>query len=115
MFDSIRKDPVFTEIRIQRLGAGSVFKLAAVGLACSLLPLSVFFGVLAAFGAQTITWNGQHLTGLSGLAMSPVVGLMLTGIGTLFLGSACAFGLWLYSLVRPMTILVKSAKAPDVV
>jgi hypothetical protein len=104
---------VFTEIRIQRLSAGTVFKLAAVGLGCSLLPVCIFFGVLAAFGAQTITWNGQHLTGLSGLAMSPVVGLMFTGVGTLLLGSACAFGLWLYSLVRPMSILVKSAEVTD--
>ena len=106
---------MFTEIKIQRLSAGTVYKLAAVGLACSLIPLCIFFGVLAAFGAQTITWNGQHLTGLSGLAMSPVVGLMITGIGTLFLGSACAIGLWLYSFVRPMSILVKGAKVPDAI
>lgn len=106
---------MFTEIKVQRLSAGTVFKLAAIGLACSFLPICVFFGVLAAFGAQTITWNGQHLTGLSGLAMSPVIGLMITGIGTLLLGSACAFGLWLYSLVRPMSILVKSAEVPDAI
>jgi hypothetical protein len=106
---------VFTEITIQRLSAGTVYKLAAIGLACSLLPLFTFFGVLAALGAQTITWNGQHLTGLSGLAMSPVLGLMMTGVGTLLMGSACAFGLWLYSFVRPMSILVKVAKAPDAI
>jgi len=106
---------MFTETRIQRLSAGTVFKLVAVGLACSLLPLCILFGVLAAFGAQTITWNGQHLTGVSGLAMSPVIGLMITGIGTVLLGSACAFGLWLYSLVRPISILAKSIKVTDAI
>ena len=54
---------MFTEIKIQRLSAGTVYKLTAIGLARSLLPLCIFFGVLAAFGAQTVTWNGQHLTG----------------------------------------------------
>lgn len=106
---------MFTLIRIQRLSAGTIFKLAAIGLGCSFIPLSVFFGVLAAFGAQTVTWNGQHLTGLSGLAMSPVIGLMVSGIGTVLLGSACAFGLWLYSFVRPMSILVKNVKAQDAI
>lgn len=106
---------MITEMTIQRLSAGTVFKLTAIGLACSLLPLCIFFGVLAAFGAPTITWNGQHLTGVSGLAMSPVVGLMMTCFGTLFLGSACSFGLWVYSLVRPMSILVKNVKVSDAI
>ncbi len=106
---------MFTELTIQRLSAGTVFKLAAIGMACTFLPLCVFFGVLAAFGAPTITWNGQHLTGVSGLAMSPVIGFMITSLGTLFLGSACAFGLWIYSLVRPVSILVKNIKGPNAI
>lgn len=106
---------MFTEMTIQRLSAGTVFKLAAIGLACTFLPLCIFFGVLASFGAPTITWNGQQLTGVSGLTMSPVIGLMITCFGTLFLGSACSFGLWIYSLVRPMSILVKNAKGPDAI
>ncbi|ARV19918.1 hypothetical protein AEP_02993 [Curvibacter sp. AEP1-3] len=106
---------MFTELTIQRLSAGTVFKLAAIGMACTFLPLCVFFGVLAAFGAPTITWNGQQLTGVSGLAMSPVIGLMITSLGTLFLGSACAFGLWIYSLVRPVSILVKNIKGPNAI
>lgn len=106
---------MFTEITIQRLSAGTIYKLAALGIACSVLPLCIFFGVLAAFGAQTIAWNGQHLTGFWGLAMSPVVGLMITGMGTLFVGSACAIGLWLYSFIRPMSIVVKAAKVRDAI
>jgi hypothetical protein len=70
------------------------------------VPLCVFFGVLAAFGAPTLTWNGQYMTGIRGLAMAPVVGLLITGMATLLLGSASAFGMWLYSFVRPMSILV---------
>lgn len=104
---------MFTMVRIKRLSAGSIFKLIAIGLACSLIPLSTIFGLLAAFGAQTVNWNGQPLTGLAGLAASPVIGLMLAGTGTVFLGSACALGLWLYSFVRPMRILVEDAQVGD--
>ncbi len=81
---------MFTIVRIRRLSAGSIFKLIAIGLGCSLIPLSFFFGLLAAFGAQTVTWNGQQMTGIAGLAASPVIGLMVAGIGTVFLGSGRA-------------------------
>lgn len=104
---SVRDSLVFTEMKITRLSAGTVYKLVAIGLACSLLPVCLLLGVLSVFGAQTITWNREHLTGLRGLAMSPVVALMLAGFGTLFLGSACALGLWLFSFIRPIRILVK--------
>ena len=106
---------MFTLIRIERLSVGSIFKLIAIGMGCSFVPLCVFFGILAAFGAQTVTWNGQHLTGVSGLLVSPLIGLMVSGIGAVLLGSACAFGLWVYSLVRPMSILVKEAAAHDAI
>jgi hypothetical protein len=86
----------------------------AIGLGCSMVPLFTILGVLAAFGAQTVNWNGQPLTGLSGLAASPLIGLRLAGIGTVFLGSACALGLWLYSFIRPMRILVEDVQVQDV-
>lgn len=98
---------MYRELSIQRLSAGTVFKLVAIGLGSCLLPLCLVFGAFAAFGAGTVAWNGRHLHGIGGLLASPLIGLMLTGIGTLVLGSACAAGLWLYSFARPIRILVK--------
>lgn len=98
---------MFKPIRVRRLSTGTIYKLVAVGLACSLVPLSILFGVAALFGANTVTWNGQHLTGVTGLIASPLIGLFTAAIATLLLGSACGLGLWLYSLVRPITIVVR--------
>jgi hypothetical protein len=98
---------MFREISVDRLSAGTVFKLVATGLACSVIPFSVLMGVLSLFGASTVTWNQQTVTGVYGLIASPFIGLVLVLVLTMFLGSCVAFGLWLFSKFRPTTLLIK--------
>lgn len=101
---------MFREITVQRLSAGTLFKLAAIGLATTIVPFSTLMGVAALFGASTVTWNQQAITGLAGLMASPFIGLFIVLVFTMFLGSSMAFGLWLFSKFKPMTLLVKEAK-----
>lgn len=104
---------MFKEITVKRIAAGTLFKLAGLGLALSLVPFSLLMGVLAMFGASTVHWNQQPLTGFSGLLASPFIGLFLAGFLTMVLGTSMALGLWLYSQFRPLTLLVKvSADRP---
>lgn len=98
---------MFEEIAVQRISAGTLFKLTVVGIGFSFIPFSVLMGVLALFGAATISVNHQPLTGLAGLLASPFVGLGLTVVFTLFVGTFMMLGLWLYSTIRPLTLLVK--------
>jgi hypothetical protein len=100
---------MYREITVNRLSAGTVFKLVATGLACTIIPFSVLMGFLSLFGASTVTWNQQTVTGVYGLIASPFIGLVVVLFLTMFLGSCTAFGLWLFSKVRPMTLLVKDA------
>ena len=95
---------MFETTTITRFSFGTVYKILAIASSFSLVPLSVLMGLFAFFGAETIVWNGQHLTGLMGLIASPFVGLILSLIFTGFLGTLFACGLWLHSKLRPLHI-----------
>ncbi len=88
---------MFESTTIRRFSFGTVYKILAIASCFSMVPLSIIMGLFAFFGAETIVWNGQHLTGLMGLIASPFVGLMLALIFTGFLGTLFACGLWFYS------------------
>jgi hypothetical protein len=98
---------MFKEIIVQRVSTGTLFKLAGLGLTLTLIPFSILMGCLALFGASTVTWNEQPLTGVAGLLASPFIGAFVTGVFTIFLGACMALGLWLYSSFRPLTLRVK--------
>lgn len=102
---------MFQEIVVQRLSAGSVFKLVAVGTSVTFISFSIIMGFFALFGANTITWNNENIHGITGLLASPFIGIFLSLIFTLLLGSSIAFGLWVFSKFRPITLLVKQNNA----
>lgn len=89
---------------VRQLSTGSVYKLIACGTVCSLVPLMTLMGLLSTFGWGSVKMNGHALTGLSGLVLSPLVGLMLAMVLTAIVGSLVALGLWLYSLLQPMQL-----------
>jgi hypothetical protein len=95
---------MFETTTIRRFSFGTVYKILAIASGFSMVPLSMIMGLFAFFGAETIVWNGQHLTGLMGLIASPFVGLMLALIFTGFLGTLFACGLWLYSKFSTLEI-----------
>lgn len=99
---------MFTRVTLDRLYVGSVYKILFVGLACSMLPLCLVFGVFAVFGFNTVTWNGQAVHGWSGLFLSPLIAAMVTGLFTLFVGTACIAGLWLFSKFRSLSLWGKN-------
>jgi hypothetical protein len=98
---------VFTRISLTRFYVGSVYKLVFVGLVFSLIPLGVVFGTLAAFGADTIHWNGRAVHGVAGFLLAPVLGALFAVMSTAFLGTACVFGLWLFSKFKAMSLWAK--------
>ena len=91
---------------IRRLSTGSVFRIIAAGSFFSMIPLTIFFGILALFGLDTIKWNNAPIHGVSGLLLSPLLGVFMAAFFTAFGGVALAFGLWLYSKFRPLRLRV---------
>ena len=98
---------MFNEITIQRISAGTTFKMVAIGMLITFVPFTVLMGFFALFGANTISWNNENIHGVNAILASPFIGLLIALIFTLILGSAMAFGLWVYSNFRPLTLLVK--------
>lgn len=75
-----------------------------IGMLSFFLPVSILAGILASLNLITLTWNEQTITGLRALVAAPVMGPVMALLLTALQGSTVAFGLWLYSKVRPLTI-----------
>ena len=103
---------MFRKITVQRLSAGTVFKLAAIGMFGFFIPLTTVMGVLALCGVSTLTLNGQNLTGVSGLMVSPFLGAGIALFFTAFLGSILTIELWIFSRFRPLTLLIQESDSP---
>jgi len=85
-------------ITIKRFTAGTLFKIVGIGCSISLLSFAVLMGVLALFGAHTVHWNRESITGISGLVASPFIGLFLAALFTIFGWVGFALSFWLFSL-----------------
>ena len=99
---------MFSTFSVKRLSAGSIYKLAFIGVTTTFIPLGLVFGVLALLGANTVQWNNEPLHGVSGLFAGPVFGVIMALFLSAFLGTASALGLWLYSKFRPLSLSGKT-------
>lgn len=93
-------------LTIRRIKTISVFQIVAAGTFCSLIPFALLMGVFALFGANTVSWNARPIKGIAGLFASPLVGVFIAAIFTAIGGGGLAFGLWLYSKLRPLKLRV---------
>lgn len=94
-------------IEVRRLSTGTVFKLVAIGLFSVWLPLMLLMGLAAMLGAGTVNWQGAEVTGLPALFAALFMGVIMAGLGTLFVGASLALGLWLYSLLKPLELVYR--------
>jgi hypothetical protein len=100
-------------LKIERLRAGSVFRIVAAGSFSFLVPFALLMGVFALFGFHTVTWNKEPVTGLRGLLLSPLIGVFVAALFTVFYGIVLVAGLWIYSRFRPLTLAVKGRIPAD--
>lgn len=91
-------------ITVKRLRSGTIFKLLLIGNLVFFLPLSLLAGVLSMFGASTVTWNGQVITGLPALLVSPLSGALFTLVFSILGWVSVFIGLWIYSAFRPLEL-----------
>lgn len=65
---------------------------------------AILMGVFALFGAQTVHWGQQPITGVAGLLASPLIGLMLAVVFSFFGWLSFMFSFWLFSRFGSLTI-----------
>ena len=96
------------EVVAQKISKKSLFKLLATGLSLGFLVFFSICGVAAIFGAETVHWNEEPITGLNGLItallMWPFFSLFFTG----FIWLVTVFGLWIYSFAKPVKVSFKN-------
>ena len=81
-----------------------MFQLLLIGNLVFFLPLSLLAGVFSIFGASTITWNNQVVTGLPALLVSPLSGAMFALVFSVLGWISVFIGLWVYSAFRPLEL-----------
>ena len=92
------------QMTIRRLSLSTLFKLNIFGLFFGLLPLMILFGVMGMLGMETVTWNEEVVTGPAALLVSPLIGVIMTLIFTLFLSPVIWLGLWIASKFKTFHI-----------
>jgi len=101
------------DITAKKITKGSVFKINFIGLATGFFIIFLIFGVLAIFGAETVKWEDQPITGVKGfitaMLMWPFFSFFFAG----FVWLISILGLWLYSFIKPITISFKDIVKSD--
>lgn len=93
-------------IEIGRLKTKTVYQLVWLSSWLSIFPFAFVVGLLALAGTNVIRYNDVTETGVRGLLISIICGFAIIIFNTVFLGSAVALGLRIYSLFRPLKLLV---------
>ena len=96
--------PDIARIRLRRIKAGSLFKLIFLATSSVFVPVIVFFGVLALFGARTVTVSGEHVTGIMGLVASLVMAPLFSLFFSLFGWFGAYIGIRIWGSFKPITL-----------
>lgn len=92
------------KIRIRRIKAGSLFKLVFIASGTVLMPMFVIFGIMALFGAETVTISNEPVTGIMGLIAALIMAPIFTLIFTIFLWIGAYLGIRLFGYFKPLEI-----------
>lgn len=104
------------KIRLRRIKAGSLFKLVLFSNSAIFVPLIVFFGVLAFFGAKTVALSGEHVTGLKGLITALIMAPFFTLFFSLFAWIGAYIGIRVYGYFRPLELeYVPAGEKPEAI
>lgn len=102
-------------IHAKRIRSGSLAALVFTGTAMLFVPVCALFGFFALLGANTITLNRAHVTGIAGLLLGLVYGPLFAGIFGLFGWVSAYLGIRLVGHFKPYRIeYVPASEEPGV-
>jgi hypothetical protein len=92
------------KIQARKLTKKSLFKLILISYS---IPFFLFFllcGIASIFGAETVKWNKEPITGIMGLFAALLMYPIFCLVFSCFAWVASAFGLWVYSKFKKLDI-----------
>jgi apolipoprotein N-acyltransferase len=92
------------KISIKRIKAGSLFKIIALSCFAITLPMFLFFGVLALFGAETVRVGENHMTGVMGLVSALIMAPFFAFFLSLFVWIGAYIGIRIVGSFRPIEV-----------
>lgn len=92
------------KIRLRRIKAGSLFKLVFLTSSAIFMPMIILFGVLALFGAKTVTFSGEPVTGIMGLVTSLIMAPFFTLLFAVFLWVGAYLGIRIFGYFKPLEV-----------
>ncbi|WP_312951458.1 hypothetical protein [Superficieibacter sp.] len=90
----------------KRVKASVIYRLMLIGLGIPMFIFSLICGLLGMFGYNMVNWNNETVHGVLALPIALLSGLFISVFFTLFLGTICCVGLWIYSRFRPLQVKV---------
>ncbi|GIU02169.1 hypothetical protein [Shewanella algidipiscicola] len=101
------------EVSAKNISKRSFFKLLFQSIGYGLMSFTLLMGILAIFGFETIKWNHEAVTGISGFLVSIPLGLLIGLLFTLFMWLLGILGLWVNSYFGGVTIVFKNATTTE--
>jgi hypothetical protein len=92
-----RWEDFFDRDRIEGLPAAVIFKWTFIVALVISAPVFLFKGLAALIGYHTVSWNGNFLTGLVGLFVGLMLGILVTAILTGCFATAILAARWTFS------------------
>ena len=93
-----------SKIRLRRIKAGSLFKLVLISSSTIFVPMILFFGILAYFGAKTVSLSGEYVTGVTGLITALIMAPFFTVLFSLFAWVGAYIGIRIFGYFRPLEL-----------
>ncbi len=91
-------------IHIRRIKAASLFKLLFIGTITIAGPFCLFCGILALFGANTVTFNNSYITDAWGLITALIMAPVFSAIAAAFIWIGCYLGIRIWGKFNPIKI-----------
>lgn len=95
------------EITVKKISKRSLFKMLFIGFSLSFFVFFLMCGIASIFGAETVKWDETPVTGVSGLLLALAMWPIFSFFLALFMWCFVAFGLWIYSLAKPLNLVFK--------
>lgn len=94
-------------VTAEKISKGSYFRLLFTSILLGFFFFFLLCGIAAVFGAQTVSWNGQYVTGVNGLFSAMLMWPFFSLFFSCFLWLFGSFGLWIYSFYKPLRVKFK--------